>query len=141
MFLGRGAEKIAEELERLNEANIRISLDDFGTGFASLTHLLKFPIQCIKIDRSFTRDLHADPAARAIVRGVIGMGHGLRLQVVAEGVETEQQLTRLLGKGCDVGQGYLFGKPMPAASVPAFVGKWTRLLEGEPERQPVASFG
>jgi predicted signal transduction protein with EAL and GGDEF domain len=99
-------------LEELKFSGIRIAIDDFGTGFSSLAYLTKFPLDCLKIDRSFVRDIETDVDDRAVAEAIIGLGHNLRLDVVAEGVETEPQLTLL--QGCDGFQGYLIAPPQPA---------------------------
>ncbi|WP_349369384.1 EAL domain-containing protein [Salinarimonas sp.] len=121
VFLGKRAEAVAATLARFARAGMRIALDDFGTGYASLTHLKQFPVDDIKIDRSFVRDLERDPGDAAIVAAVIGLGRAFGLRVVAEGVETGGQEERLRGMGCDEGQGFRFGKPMPASRVPMFL--------------------
>ena len=90
------------------------SVDDFGTGYSSLTYLKRFPVEAIKVDRSFVNGLGIDAEDSTIVEAVVKLGHSLGLQVVAEGVETPLQLSRLREIGCDRGQGYLFGRPRPA---------------------------
>lgn len=105
----------------LRQRGIRISLDDFGTGFSSLGYLNRFDIDEIKIDRSFVLDLEADRTAQALVQAIISLGHALGLEVVAEGVETEAQASLLRQMGCDIFQGFLFARPMPAGDFPAFV--------------------
>jgi diguanylate cyclase (GGDEF)-like protein/PAS domain S-box-containing protein len=105
----------AEELlRRIRAMGVGIAFDDFGTGYASLTHLRRFSLDRLKIDRSFVRDLGTDTESAAIVAGVAGLGKRLGISVIAEGVEDAQLLAPLLEAGCDEGQGYLFGKPMPA---------------------------
>jgi EAL domain-containing protein (putative c-di-GMP-specific phosphodiesterase class I) len=114
-FLGRGSERVAQTLSRLHEMNVQIALDDFGTGYASLAHLKRFPIHRLKIDSSLVRDIGIDAENTAIVRTVISLGHSLGLEVMAEGVETEEQGAFLLEHGCDGAQGYLFGRPIAAS--------------------------
>ncbi len=118
VFLGQGAEHAGKVLAQLSAAGVRIALDDFGTGYASLSNLKSFPIDVIKIDQSFVRNLVTDPDDRAIVATMITLGRSLSMEVVAEGIENHQHLDFLRGAGCDVGQGYLFGEAMPAARIP-----------------------
>jgi len=100
-------------LRRAKALGARIAMDDFGTGYSSLYYLQSFPFDKIKIDRSFITDLDSNPQSAAIVRGVLGLAHGLNLPVIAEGVETEAQLAILVREGCDEIQGYLMGRPRP----------------------------
>jgi EAL domain-containing protein (putative c-di-GMP-specific phosphodiesterase class I) len=98
-------------LMRLHELGVRIVMDDFGTGFSSLSNLRALPFDKIKVDRSFTGILEHDAAARSIVRAIIGLGHSLGIQVVTEGVETELQRQIVTNEGCEQLQGLLLGKP------------------------------
>ena len=100
-------------LQRLKALGVQISMDDFGTGYSSLSYFRMFPFDKVKIDRSFVGDMIANPQARAIIRSVIGLGHGLGVPVVAEGVETNEQLEALRAEGCDQVQGYLIARPNP----------------------------
>lgn len=104
-------------LQRLREMGIRVALDDFGTGYASLSYLQLFPFSNLKIDRSFISNLPAQKGALAIVRATISLGHSLGMSVMAEGVETQEQLERIRAKGCDEAQGYLFSKPVRADEI------------------------
>jgi diguanylate cyclase (GGDEF)-like protein len=101
-------------LHALRAAGVAISLDDFGTGYSSLGYLKRFPLDAIKLDKSFVRDAVGDAQSSAITTAIIALGHSLGLTVVAEGVETEAQRAWLCEQGCDVLQGYLFGRPVPA---------------------------
>jgi EAL domain-containing protein (putative c-di-GMP-specific phosphodiesterase class I) len=123
VFLGRSAEHVAATLKQLRDAGVRIALNDFGTGFASLTHLKQFPVDEIKIDRTFVRDMERDRDDSAIVSAVIGLGRSLGMTVVAEGVETPGQAAHLRSQGCHLAQGYLFAKPMAGSRVPWFLSQ------------------
>ncbi len=106
-----GHAHIEQALQSLNDCGVRIAMDDFGTGYSSLSYLRQYPFDVIKIDRSFVRDIGEDEADRELISAAIAMAHGLGLEVVAEGVETEQQRLFLCRLNCDYAQGYLFGKP------------------------------
>jgi diguanylate cyclase (GGDEF)-like protein/PAS domain S-box-containing protein len=110
----------AELLKRLTESGVSIALDDFGTGYSSLSYLRRFPIERIKIDRSFVREIDTNSSDCALARAVVGMAHGLNIQVIAEGVETNAQLALLKHFGCDEAQGFFFGAPLTGEAVPAF---------------------
>src|SRR6266699_5538244 len=110
-------------LRRLKALGVRISMDDFGSGYSSLSYLQAFPFDKIKIDRGFVMNLGRNPQSAAIVRAVIGLGHGLDVSIVAEGVETQEQLSFLADEGCDVVQGYFIGKPAPIGQYAALVGR------------------
>lgn len=112
---------IDDALAALNDLGVSIAMDDFGTGYSSLSYLRSYPFDVLKIDREFVSDLTEDPADRELVNAAIAMAHGLGLKVVAEGVETEDQLKYLISLGCDFGQGYLFSKPVPAEKMTAMI--------------------
>ncbi len=111
-------------LRALQRMGIRLSVDDFGTGYSSLSYLKRFPISTLKIDRAFIRDLAEDPEDAAIVSAIIAMARSLRLEVIAEGVETERQLQFLRDQGCDGVQGYLFSPPRSAEAMEEMLGTW-----------------
>jgi diguanylate cyclase (GGDEF)-like protein/PAS domain S-box-containing protein len=106
---------VVRDLQQLRDLGVGISIDDFGTRYSSLTYVKHFPVDRLKIDQSFVRDLGTNPHDAAIVRAIVSLGHSLELGVIAEGVESAEQLTLLRAEGCDEVQGYYFGKPMPSA--------------------------
>jgi len=124
VFLGREGERVQKALETLCAAGVKIALDDFGTGYASLSHLKQFPVDTIKIDRSFLAGLSENTDDAAIVRAVLKLGQSLDIKVVAEGIETWSQARYLRAHGCDLGQGYLFGRPVPAGRVAKRIESW-----------------
>lgn len=113
VFVARSAVAIRRALEKLFEAGARISMDDFGTGYGSFRHLQEWDFHELKIDRSFVAKIGKDRASEIIIQSFISMSKGLGAAVVAEGVETEEQVAFLLENGCDLGQGYYFGRPAP----------------------------
>ena len=122
-------------LRRLKALGVRISMDDFGSGYSSLSYLQAFPFDKIKIDRAFVMNLGRNPQSAAIVRAVISLTHGLEMSIVAEGVETQEQLGFLADEGCDAVQGYFIGKPAPVEQYAALVGR----NQGLPESPRKAS--
>jgi len=112
---------------------ITLAMDDFGTGYSSLSYLKKFPIDVIKIDRSFIKDIPDNQDDMEITSAVVAMAHNLRLSVVAEGIETPQQLSFLRRQQCDIGQGYLFDKPIPGHQL---LEKLRRYAVRGPEQKP-----
>lgn len=118
VFLGRGAECVERALRLLNREGVRIALDDFGTGYASLQHLKSFPVDIIKIDRSFVHDLEDGSESAAIVRAIVRLGHSLGIDIVAEGIETMAQAARLRRLRCRFGQGFLYSPALPGVQVP-----------------------
>jgi EAL domain-containing protein (putative c-di-GMP-specific phosphodiesterase class I) len=110
-----------DTLHTLHALGVQLSIDDFGTGYSSFAYLNRLPVDALKIDRSFVAGMATDPDMRAIVRSIIEMSHTLGLKVIAEGIETPETLSLLRDLGCDVGQGYLIGRPEPEAAAEAWL--------------------
>jgi EAL domain-containing protein (putative c-di-GMP-specific phosphodiesterase class I) len=113
----QNVDRAVKLLDQIQSRGVRLAIDDFGTGYSSMSLMKQFPIDTIKIDRSFVRDLENSSEDRAIAKAIISMGKALGLTVVAEGVETAEQDAFLRGHECDELQGYLFSKPIPAESI------------------------
>jgi EAL domain-containing protein (putative c-di-GMP-specific phosphodiesterase class I) len=111
----RNLEQAAHTLQAVRDLGVFVAIDDFGTGYSSLAYLRKLPLDTLKIDRSFVRDVVTDPHAAAVVKSIIALGQSLDLRIVAEGVETEDQFRLLQELRCDAGQGYFFAPPLPTA--------------------------
>ena len=119
--LMQDAERALSTLATIDREHLRIAIDDFGTGYSSLSHLKRFPIDTLKIDRSFVRDITRDPQNAAIVRSVIAMARSMKLEVIAEGVEHDEQLEFLRNEQCHIIQGYFISPPLPAPEATAFL--------------------
>jgi diguanylate cyclase (GGDEF)-like protein/PAS domain S-box-containing protein len=130
-FLLENAERGMGMAMRFSEMGVGVAIDDFGTGYSSLAYLKYLHADCLKIDKSFVSDLPADSTGAAIIRAVVSLANGLGYALVAEGVETGEQLAYLRSIGCTLVQGYYFAKPMPAADIPAWLGekRLTALLD------------
>jgi len=116
-------------LRRLKALGVRISMDDFGSGYSSLSYLQAFPFDKIKIDRAFVVNLGRNPQSAAIVRAVIDLGHALEMSIVAEGVETQEQLDALAVIGCTDVQGYLFSSAVPGSHVPELLCRIATMID------------
>jgi EAL domain-containing protein (putative c-di-GMP-specific phosphodiesterase class I) len=112
-MLMKDPEAAAQTLQGLRDAGVKLSVDDFGTGYSSLAYLKRFPIDALKIDRAFIRDVTVDPDDAAITLAIISLAHSMKLKVVAEGVETKDQLDFLAAQDCDQMQGFYFARPLP----------------------------
>jgi EAL domain-containing protein (putative c-di-GMP-specific phosphodiesterase class I) len=123
-------EVIIPKLKELRRLGVRIAIDDFGTGYSSLSYLQQFPINTLKIDRSFVGDIRAEEGDASIINAIVAMARGLKLDLIAEGVENRTQLRYLHSQGCSEVQGFIFSQPLPAAEVKA-------LLEQDPYRSLV----
>ena len=116
---------ISRIIDACQAMGVSFALDDFGTGYSSLTYLKRLPVGVLKIDQSFVRDMLDDPDDLAILQGVIGLANAFRRSVIAEGVESEAHGERLLQLGCELGQGYAIARPMAAAEIPGWIGRWS----------------
>ncbi|HKN18697.1 MAG TPA: EAL domain-containing protein, partial [Dissulfurispiraceae bacterium] len=119
----RNPEEAIQTLKELKEMGIRIAVDDFGTGYSSLSYLKQLPLDCLKIDRSFIKNVSSNVNDATIVRTIIAMAHSMNMEVIAEGVETERQSVFLQEHGCDAMQGFLFYRPLPAEDISKLIAK------------------
>lgn len=119
----QGLERTVTMLRALKKLGIALAMDDFGTGYSSLSYLKRFPLDALKVDQSFVRNITTDPGDAAITRAVVAMAHSFGMIVIAEGVETEEHLRYLSSLGCEDAQGYLFSKPLPAAQASEFLAR------------------
>jgi EAL domain-containing protein (putative c-di-GMP-specific phosphodiesterase class I) len=111
--------------ECTTDLGVKFALDDFGTGYSSLTYLKQLPVDLIKIDQTFVRDMFSDASDLAIIKGIVGLADSFKIKVIAEGVETIEHARALLALGCYLGQGYGIAKPMPAELIPQWIENWT----------------
>jgi diguanylate cyclase (GGDEF)-like protein/PAS domain S-box-containing protein len=141
------ATRVSEVIRSCKKLGVSFALDDFGTGYASLTYLRRLPVDVLKIDQTFIRDMLEDAEDLTILEGVLGLANTFRCKVVAEGVETVEHGLMLLRLGCQVAQGYAIARPMPACSLPAWVSswhpdpQWKNVLQFVPENRPVLYAG
>jgi EAL domain-containing protein (putative c-di-GMP-specific phosphodiesterase class I) len=125
------AENAIATLNRIKDAGVAISIDDFGTGYSSLNYLHRFPIDYLKIDRSFVGAMGEGNENREIVRTIIALAKSLKLEIIAEGIETKEQFKKLRRLGCQFGQGYLFSRPLPVSQIESMLhdsNSWAHLL-------------
>ncbi len=137
----RDMEVIGPKLRALRKAGIRIAIDDFGTGYSSLSYLRHFPVNTLKIDRSFVGDIRSDSADASIINAIAAMAHGLKLDLIAEGVETRAQMKYLTLQGCREVQGFIFSRPIPALEFKSLLARnpFTKLVRSDPGSETVAS--
>ncbi|MDR3462018.1 MAG: EAL domain-containing protein [Beijerinckiaceae bacterium] len=129
ILLDRDSGRVSQCLHSLKRLGVSIALDDFGTGYASLSHLKRFPVDRLKIDRSFVHEIESRSEDAIIVRAIINLAHNLGMQVVAEGIETNAQFEFLRAQGCDIAQGYFVGRPMSVAALKAYCACMQKLAE------------
>lgn len=127
VFINREAERVIDMLQRLSNLGVMLSLDDFGTGYSSLGYLREMPFRQLKVDRGFIREANTDPKRAKLLAGIVALARGLDLHVVAEGVETEGELTLVRSLGCEAVQGFYFARPVPALMVPLEVERLRNL--------------
>ena len=132
VFMGGNDQAVPRSVEALRQQGLLVALDDFGTGYASLTHLLSFPVDVIKIDRSFVEQLGADQPSSVLTRAILDIAHQLDMRVIAEGIETSDQVAILRRYGCQMGQGYLYSRPVPAENATQLLQLFGQKL---PQRQ------
>jgi diguanylate cyclase (GGDEF)-like protein len=120
----RNAEDTARRLAAVKELGVRIAIDDFGTGYSSLAHLQQFPVDALKIDRSFISRLSQDPEGETLIRTLVQLGKALSIETLAEGIEQQHELSLLRDEQCDSGQGFLFARPLEASAAEAFFANW-----------------
>ncbi|UCH49241.1 MAG: EAL domain-containing protein [Betaproteobacteria bacterium] len=125
-LLVESSEQVLNALKALSDRGVRIAIDDFGTGYSSMAYLKNIPFNVLKIDRSFVKDIGAEDGSDSIVNAIIGVAQGLGKEIVAEGIETETQRAFLAENGCDMGQGYLWSRPVPADEFTTFVRNWNQ---------------
>ena len=124
--LMRNPDEIARRLCAIKDLGVRVAIDDFGTGYSSLAHLQRFPVDALKIDRSFTSQLAKNPEGETLLRTLVQLGKALSIETLAEGIELEHQLTLLREEDCDSGQGFLFARPLTAAAAEEFLTNWVK---------------
>jgi EAL domain-containing protein (putative c-di-GMP-specific phosphodiesterase class I) len=122
--LMRNIEEAARRLTEVKALGVRIAIDDFGTGYSSLAHLQRFPVDALKIDRSFISGLKHNQEGETLIRTLVQLGKSLSLETFAEGIEQQQELSLLREQDCDSGQGFLFARPLDVAATEAFLQNW-----------------
>src|SRR6185295_9999589 len=126
-LLLHASSEVMTALQQLHERGVRLAIDDFGTGYSSMAYLKNLPFHILKIDRSFVKDLGTGDGSEGVVKAILGGARSLGKEVIAEGVETEEQRTFLTSEGCEGAQGYLWSKPLPAEEFEKLVRNWVAL--------------
>ncbi len=139
--LMRNAQETARRLRAIKELGVRIAIDDFGTGYSSLSHLQRFPVDALKIDRSFISQLAENPEGETLLRTLVQLGKALSIETLAEGIERSQELALLQEEDCDSGQGYLFARPLEADAAERFLRDWPHRQHGAPAARRPARRG
>jgi diguanylate cyclase (GGDEF)-like protein len=124
--LMRNTEETARRLAAIRELGVRIAIDDFGTGYSSLAHLQRFPVDALKIDRSFISQLTQNPEGETVIHALVQLGKALSIETLAEGIEQQQELTLLQAEHCDSGQGFLFARPLDVGAAEGFLESWAK---------------
>ena len=128
--LMRNVEETARRLTAIKELGVRIAIDDFGTGYSSLAHLQRFPVDALKIDRSFISGLSSNQEGETLIHSLVQLGKALSIETFAEGIEQQHELSLLRDEDCDSGQGFLFARPLDVAATEEFLQSWAG--EGAP---------
>ena len=136
--LMRNAEETAERLRAIKELGVRLAIDDFGTGYSSLAHLQRFPVDALKIDRSFLTQLAENPEGETLIRTLVQLGKALSIETLAEGIERAHELALLQEENCDSGQGYLFARPLDVGEAEEFLRTWRPEHAGLAQAAPSA---
>jgi diguanylate cyclase (GGDEF)-like protein len=121
----RDAEETAQRLARIKQLGVRVAIDDFGTGYSSLAYLQRFPVDALKIDRSFISRMGKDPEGETLIKTLVQLGKSMAIETLAEGIEQAHELSLLQGESCDTGQGFLFARPLSVEDCATFLGKWS----------------
>ena len=134
--LMRNAEETAIRLKQIKTLGVRIAIDDFGTGYSSLAHLQRFPVDALKIDRSFVSQLEHNQEGETLIHTLVQLGKALSIETIAEGIEQQQELSLLQDEDCDNGQGFLFARPLDVAATEAFLQSWATKTHPAPAHAP-----
>jgi EAL domain-containing protein (putative c-di-GMP-specific phosphodiesterase class I) len=136
--LMRNPEQTAQRLHAIKALGVRIAIDDFGTGYSSFAHLQRFPVDSLKIDRSFISQLSENPEGETLLRTLVQLGKALSIETLAEGIELPNQLSLLREENCDSGQGYLFARPLEVGDAESFLQNWRPSDLDAPQEHPLA---